>query len=139
MVERSRGTDGVVMGKVVSHRARNALLAGIWVLAAAMVVAGIVESPEPAMRWAGVGGLVIGLFGFTGLGALIVVRAHNLIGWFFCAAGLLMAYQYDSDHVLTEFGHRLKAGVGIDRLTEDSLSVISRTLQPPSVGVWIRE
>jgi hypothetical protein len=122
-----------------TYRVRNTFLAAVWTLAALMVIAGLIESPGPAMRWTGVLEMVIGLFGFSGLGVLIVVRARNPIGWFFCAAGLLMAYQYDSDHVLTEFGRRLKAGVGIDRLTEDSLSVISQTVQPSSVGLWIRE
>jgi hypothetical protein len=84
--------DGVVMAR--RYRARNSLLAAVWMLAAVMVIAGLIESPGPAMRWTGVLELVIGMFGFSGLGVLIVVRARNPIGWFFCAAGLLMAYQY---------------------------------------------
>ncbi|MGA7229290.1 MAG: hypothetical protein WBZ40_13475 [Acidimicrobiia bacterium] len=47
--------------------------------------------------------------------------------------------QYDADQVLAQFGERLKDEIDLDRLTEDSLAVISQTMRPSSVGLWIRQ
>jgi hypothetical protein len=46
--------------------------------------------------------------------------------------------RYDADHILTQFGERLKDEIDLDKLTEDSLAVVTQTMQPSSVGLWIR-
>jgi len=46
--------------------------------------------------------------------------------------------RYDADHILTQFGERLKDEIDLERLTEDSPEVVSRTVQPSFVGLWIR-
>ena len=73
---------------------RTYMLATIWILAALMTIAGLISADEPAKRSTGILVVVVVVFGFVGLGVLIVVRSSNLIGWFFCVAGLLMTYQY---------------------------------------------
>lgn len=46
--------------------------------------------------------------------------------------------RYDTQHVIAEFNERLKDQIDVDQITADSTSVISRTVQPESMGVWIR-
>lgn len=46
--------------------------------------------------------------------------------------------RYDAQHVIAEFNERLKDEIDVDQITADSTSVISRTVQPESVRVWIR-
>lgn len=46
--------------------------------------------------------------------------------------------RYDAQVVIAEFSERLKGEIDVDQITADSTSVISRTVQPESVRVWIR-
>lgn len=46
--------------------------------------------------------------------------------------------RYDAQKVIDEFSERLKDEIDVDQITADSTSVISRTVQPESVRVWIR-
>lgn len=46
--------------------------------------------------------------------------------------------RYDAERVLERFGDRLKDQIDIEQIAEDSISVIRDTMQPSSVGVWIR-
>lgn len=47
--------------------------------------------------------------------------------------------RYDAEHVVAEFGTHLKNETDVEQLTRDSMAVISRTVQPASMGAWIRE
>lgn len=87
--------------EIRSHRdrrlAKYAVLVAIPVLTAAMSIAAVVESmPDRVTTIAVVaaGLIVVALVGMAGLGALIVARAGNLIGWLFCGFGLLSGYQF---------------------------------------------
>jgi hypothetical protein len=46
--------------------------------------------------------------------------------------------RYDAQKVIAEFSERLKDEIDIDQITADSTAVISRTVQPESMRVWIR-
>jgi len=46
--------------------------------------------------------------------------------------------KYDAERVVGAFASRLRDEVDPDRLTEDWAAVVSRTLQPVSVAVWVR-
>jgi hypothetical protein len=46
--------------------------------------------------------------------------------------------RYDAQNVIAEFSERLKDEIDIDQITADSTAVISRTVQPESVRLWIR-
>jgi hypothetical protein len=46
--------------------------------------------------------------------------------------------RYDAQKVIAEFSERLKDEIDIDQITADSTAVITRTVQPESVRVWIR-
>jgi len=45
--------------------------------------------------------------------------------------------KYDAERVAAEFSSRLRDEVDLDRLIDDWTSVVSRTLQPSTVGVWV--
>ena len=45
---------------------------------------------------------------------------------------------YDSQRVLDEFVADLNKTTDIDQLAKDSVQVINRTMQPASIGIWIR-
>lgn len=47
--------------------------------------------------------------------------------------------RYDAQHVISEFNERLRDQNDVDHIIADALSVISKTMQPASVGVWIRQ
>jgi hypothetical protein len=47
-------------------------------------------------------------------------------------------FRYDAQKVIAEFSERLKDEIDIDQITADSTAVITRTVQPESVRVWIR-
>jgi hypothetical protein len=47
--------------------------------------------------------------------------------------------RYDAQHVISEFNERLRDQIDVDQITADSVSVITRTMQPASVVVWVRQ
>lgn len=47
--------------------------------------------------------------------------------------------RYDAQHVISEFNERLRDQIDVDQVTADALSVISKTMQPAAVGLWIRQ
>lgn len=47
--------------------------------------------------------------------------------------------RYDAERVLNTFGERLKDQIDQDRIVEDSIAVIQRTIQPSAIGFWMRE
>lgn len=47
--------------------------------------------------------------------------------------------RYDMEGLVEDFGSRLQNRTDIDGLTEDWVGVVTQTLQPSSVGVWIRD
>lgn len=47
--------------------------------------------------------------------------------------------RYDAEQVLARFSERLNDEIALDQIAADSIAVISQTMQPSSVGVWIRE
>lgn len=68
----------------------------IWLLTAAITIAGVIESmPETIGPIDVVTGILIFtlLAGMAGLGVLIVERSGNVIGWLFCVGGLIFGYQ----------------------------------------------
>lgn len=46
--------------------------------------------------------------------------------------------RYDAEQTIGRFGSRLKLEVDVDALTSDLAGVVQRTMQPASVGLWIR-
>ena len=46
--------------------------------------------------------------------------------------------RYDAQVVIAEFSERLEDEIDVDQITADSTAVISRTVQPESVRMWIR-
>jgi len=46
--------------------------------------------------------------------------------------------RYDGDRVLEEFSSSLKDMTDIGVLSRDSLDVVRRTMQPQSLGIWVR-
>lgn len=46
--------------------------------------------------------------------------------------------RYDAEQTLTEFAERLKDETDVTQITSDSIAVITQTMQPTSIGVWIR-
>jgi hypothetical protein len=46
--------------------------------------------------------------------------------------------RYDAERTIAEFGGRLKSEVEIGSVSEDLLSVISQTMQPEHVSLWVR-
>lgn len=47
--------------------------------------------------------------------------------------------RYDAELVIEDFGRRLRNEVDIRRLTDDWTAVVTETMRPSSVGVWVRE
>ncbi|MPZ54562.1 MAG: hypothetical protein GEU79_17860 [Acidimicrobiia bacterium] len=47
--------------------------------------------------------------------------------------------RYDAERVVASFSVRLRDTVDTRRLTDDWVSVVTNTMQPASVGVWLRE
>lgn len=47
--------------------------------------------------------------------------------------------RYDTEEVLSAFGEHLKDEIDVDQITAESLALIHETLQPASVGAWIKE
>lgn len=47
--------------------------------------------------------------------------------------------RYDAARVVDAFAVRLRDTVDVDRLTEDWVWVVTTTMQPSTVGVWVRE
>jgi hypothetical protein len=47
--------------------------------------------------------------------------------------------KYDSEQVVDSFKAHLRDQTDLDRLTQDWISVISETMQPAKVGVWVKE
>jgi hypothetical protein len=45
---------------------------------------------------------------------------------------------YNYDQITERFAARLRDEVDVDRLASDWAEVVSRTLEPSHVGVWIR-
>lgn len=46
--------------------------------------------------------------------------------------------RYDAEQTLALFAERLKEEIDVGQITSDSIAVISQTLQPESIGIWIR-
>ena len=46
--------------------------------------------------------------------------------------------RYDAQVVIAQFSERLEEEIDVDQITADSTAVISRTVQPESVRVWVR-
>jgi len=46
--------------------------------------------------------------------------------------------KYDAARTLAAFGAQLRAETNLDRLTEDLLGVVQETMQPATVGLWLR-
>lgn len=46
--------------------------------------------------------------------------------------------RYDSEHVVDSFKDRLRDHTDLDRLAGDWIAVVSETMQPSSIGVWVR-
>jgi hypothetical protein len=46
--------------------------------------------------------------------------------------------RYDAERVAGEFASRLQDRTDVDRLSEDWVAVVAQTMQPSSVGVWVR-
>jgi len=46
--------------------------------------------------------------------------------------------RYDAEQTLALFAERLKEEIDVSQITSDSIAVISQTMQPESIGVWIR-
>jgi hypothetical protein len=44
---------------------------------------------------------------------------------------------YDAERVLDEFAADLNKAADIDQLTNDTVDVVNRTMQPASVGIWV--
>lgn len=47
--------------------------------------------------------------------------------------------RYDAQKVIAEFSERLEDEIDVDQIAADSTSVISQTVQPESVRVWIKQ
>jgi hypothetical protein len=47
--------------------------------------------------------------------------------------------RYDAEQVLARLSERLNDEIVLDQIAADSIAVISQTMQPSSVGIWIRE
>ncbi len=47
--------------------------------------------------------------------------------------------RYDAERVVEEFSGRLRRETDVDRLTEDWVEVVTDTMQPSAIGVWVRE
>jgi hypothetical protein len=47
--------------------------------------------------------------------------------------------RYDMERLVDEFGNRLRNQTDIDALATDWVSVVTETLQPSAVGVWIKD
>jgi hypothetical protein len=46
--------------------------------------------------------------------------------------------RYDAERVADEFASRLQDRTDVDRLSEDWVAVVAQTMQPSSLGVWVR-
>lgn len=46
--------------------------------------------------------------------------------------------RYDAEKVISRFSERLRDEVDLERLAEDSLSVVDETVQPATAGIWLR-
>jgi hypothetical protein len=46
--------------------------------------------------------------------------------------------RYDAEQTIGRFGARLKLEVDVDALTADLNAVVRETMQPTSVGLWVR-
>ena len=46
--------------------------------------------------------------------------------------------KYDAEQVVADFADRLQDATDLNQLTEDSVAVVNRTMQPTSVGIWVR-
>lgn len=68
--------------------------------------------------------------------ALFNPLRHRVIRW---VDRRFYRSRFDAEHVMAEFSNRLRDQHDLERLTADSLMVISRTMQPSAVGLWIRE
>lgn len=47
--------------------------------------------------------------------------------------------RYDAERVVAGFGDRLQDEVDLDRVTNDSIDVVVETMQPQTIGIWVRE
>jgi hypothetical protein len=47
--------------------------------------------------------------------------------------------RYDGERVVSEFSGRLRDQTDVDQLADDWVSVVAETVQPSSVGVWVRD
>lgn len=82
--------------RLTRHVIPVAMMAVTAVMSTAAVIASMPDRIT-AIAVVSAGMVVAVLVGMAGLGALIVSRAGNVIGWLFCVAGLLFGYQFWAD------------------------------------------
>jgi hypothetical protein len=47
--------------------------------------------------------------------------------------------RYDAEHVIAQFGGRLRNEVQLEYLTRDLIGVVRATIHPAHVSLWLRE
>jgi len=67
--------------------------------------------------------------------ALFNPMRRRVIGW---VDRRFNRARYDAEQTLAHFAERLKDEIDVSQITSDSVAVISQTLRPESIGVWIR-
>lgn len=93
--------------------------------------------------------IVVGLPNVAGLDSNLAVAGATLVA-FFVFSPLLKLIQrrvdqvfnrqpYNADQVLEDFGSQVRDEVDPERLAEAWISTVSETLEPSSIGVWIKD
>ncbi len=93
--------------------------------------------------------IVVGLPNIAGLDSNLAVASATLVA-FFVFSPLLKLIQrrvdqvfnrqpYNADQVLEDFGSQVRDEVDPERLAEAWISAVSETLEPSSIGVWIKD
>lgn len=114
-----------VVSKSVAYAIVVGLIAAVYLIGAVWLPTQLVGEQSPVF----VAGTTLAI------AALFDPARRRVVGW---VDRRFNRSRYDAEKVITAFSDRLRDEVDMDRLASDSLAVVDETVQPSTVGIWMR-